>query len=141
MTHPLSNSAGRGPVLGNAELIAFILTSDAARAKAFYGGTLGYPVLSEDSFAVVFDVNGTVLRAAVSNGPVAAAPHTVLGWRVDEIESSVAALAAAGIAFERYDGMGQDEHGIWHAPGGAKVAWFKDPDGNVLSLSQHPDAA
>ena len=121
--------------LANAHLVAFVGTSDPSRAKAFYGGKLGLRLLSEDQFALVFDAGGTTLRVAIAP-EVHAAPYTVLGWNVKDIEATVGALRGAGIEFERYDGMRQDAAGIWKAPGGARVAWFKDPDGNTLSVSQ-----
>jgi catechol 2,3-dioxygenase-like lactoylglutathione lyase family enzyme len=91
----------------------------------------------EDDFAVVFDLNGTMLRLSEVK-TFTPQPFTVLGWAVPDIEAAVRALKAKGVIFNIYDGMGQDALGIWSAPGGtAKVAWFPDPDGNVLSLSQH----
>lgn len=123
-------------MLASAKIVAFVATSDQARAKAFYGGTLGLPLISEDGFALVFDAHGTPLRVVVVR-ELTPAPYTVLGWDVDDIAATVRGLAAAGVRFERYPGMEQDDLGIWSSPGGAKVAWFKDPDGNVLSVSQH----
>jgi len=113
-----------------------LATSDAARAKAFYGEVLGLRVVSEDGFAVVFDTQGTMLRVAIVR-EVVPAPYTVLGWDVRDIAAIVRGLAAAGVVFERYAWLQQDDLGIWNSPGGAKVAWFKDLDGNVLSVSQH----
>jgi len=120
----------------SAKAISFIITRDRAAAKAFYGGVLGFTLTHEDDFAAVFDLNGTMLR--VSTVPDhAPQPHTVLGWEVADIESTVRSLAAAGVTFNIYDGFGQDALGIWSAPGGTnKVAWFADLDGNVLSLTQ-----
>jgi catechol 2,3-dioxygenase-like lactoylglutathione lyase family enzyme len=123
-------------VLASAKVVAFLATSDAARAKAFYGEVLGLRLLSEDGFAVVFDANGTTLRVAIVQD-VVPAPYTVLGWDVDDIAATAQRLSVAGVDFERYAWLQQDELGIWSAPSGAKVAWFKDLDGNVLSLSQH----
>ncbi len=123
-------------MLAKFPIVAFVATSDASRAKAFYGGVLGLPLISEDEFAVVFDAHGTMLRVAIV-GEVVLAPYTVLGWDVDDIAATVRGLATAGVQFERYPWMEQDKIGIWSAPSGAKVAWFKDPDGNVLSVSQH----
>jgi hypothetical protein len=91
--------------------------------------------LSEDPYALVYDANGVMLRVT----PVAELrPHgfTILGWHVDDIRSKVEELAAAGVTFERFQGLPQDHLGIWTSPSDAKVAWFKDPDGNILSLSQ-----
>ena len=123
-------------MLAKFPIVAFVATSDASRAKAFYGGVLGLPLISEDEFAVAFDAHGTMLRVAIV-GDVVLAPYTVLGWGVADIAATVRGLAAAGVQFERYPWMKQDKIGIWSAPSGAKVAWFKDPDGNVLSVSQH----
>jgi uncharacterized glyoxalase superfamily protein PhnB len=122
-------------------LIGFVATVDGERAKAFYGGVLGLPLVSDDEFAAVFVAAGTVLRVQKVRGHVPL-PFTTLGWQVADLASAVTGLAARGVRFERYEGMPQDELGIWAAPGGAKVAWFKDPDGNVLSLSENtaPDA-
>ena len=123
-------------MLASAKVVAFLATSDAARAKAFYGEVLGLRLLSEDGFAVVFDAQGTMLRVTIVQ-EVVPAPYTVLGWDVRDIAAMVSGLAEAGVVFERYAWLQQDELGIWSAPGGAKVAWFKDLDGNVLSVSQH----
>ena len=123
-------------MLASSKVVAFLATSDAARAKAFYGEVLGLRVLSEDSFAVVFDAHGTTLRVAIVQD-VVPAPYTVLGWDVGDITAVVRGLAGAGVVFERYGWLQQDELGIWSAPSGTKVAWFKDLDGNVLSVSQH----
>ena len=110
-------------------------TTDPARAKSFYGGVLGLTLVSEDTFALVFDAQGTTLRVTVVP-EIVLAPYTVLGWNVADITAATRGLVQAGAQFERYPSMKQDELGIWSAPGGAKVAWFKDADGNVLSLSQ-----
>jgi catechol 2,3-dioxygenase-like lactoylglutathione lyase family enzyme len=124
-------------MLGSAELVAFIATTDAQRARAFYEGTLGLRFVSDDGFALVFDANGTTLRVQKVES-VTAARGTVLGWKVPDNAAAVRELAGRGVAFERFPGMEQDEAGIWTTPGG-KVAWFKDPDGHLLSLSQADD--
>jgi catechol 2,3-dioxygenase-like lactoylglutathione lyase family enzyme len=123
-------------VLGSAKIVAFAATSDAARAKAFYRDVLGLRLVSEDGFALVFDAHGTMLRVALVKD-VVAAPYTVLGWEVADMAATVRGLGEAGVQFERYPWMQQDELGIWRTPDGGAVAWFKDPDGNLLSLSQH----
>jgi catechol 2,3-dioxygenase-like lactoylglutathione lyase family enzyme len=123
-------------MLASAKLVAFVTVSNAARARAFYRDVLGLRLVSEDNFALVFDANGTMLRVAIA-AHVTAAPYTVLGWEIGDIEATVRELAAAGVRCERYPGMAQDELGIWQSPSGARVAWFKDPDGNTLSVSQH----
>jgi catechol 2,3-dioxygenase-like lactoylglutathione lyase family enzyme len=122
--------------LGSAKLVAFVTVSNATRARAFYRDVLGLRLVSEDNFALVFDANGTMLRVAIA-AHVTAAPYTALGWEVADIAATVRELAAAGVQFERYPGMQQDDLGIWQSPSGARVAWFKDPDGNTLSVSQH----
>jgi len=122
-------------VLGSYKLIAFVATRDPARAKAFYAGSLGLRLVSEDPFAMVFDAHGTMLR--VSNvQELAPAKYTVLGWEVPDIAATVKQLREAGIHLEQYGLKGQDELGVWTAPSGARVAWFKDPDGNILSVTQ-----
>lgn len=116
-------------------IIAFIPATDLARARAFYEHTLGLPIVDQDEFACVFDANGTMLRVtAVST--VATPGYTVLGWRVADIAAVVQALTLKGARFTRYEGMDQDLSGIWTSPGGDKVAWFTDPDGNNISLTQ-----
>jgi len=121
--------------VGAREIIAFVGTTDPRRAKAFYRDTLGLVLRSEVQFALEFDAHGTMLRVSTVQ-EVAAAEYTVLGWRVPNIVTAVRELQRAGVRFERYAGMGQDEHGIWKSPGGARIAWFKDPDGNTLSVTQ-----
>ncbi|NUP12825.1 MAG: VOC family protein [Polyangiaceae bacterium] len=124
-------------MLGNQTLTAFVATADATRAKAFYGDVLGLELTSEDPFAIVFRAaNATVRVQKVTS--LTPQPFTALGWAVDDIAAIAAALVQRGVRLERYEGMGQDETGIWTSPGGARVAWFKDPDGNVLSVTQHP---
>ena len=123
-------------VLSDSKLVAFAATIDPGRAKRFYAGTLGLRLVSEDGFALVFDANGTPLRVSTVR-EMTPASYTVLGWEVQDIVAATKALADAGVVFERYAGLVQDEHGIWTAPDGARVAWFKDPDGNVLGITQH----
>jgi catechol 2,3-dioxygenase-like lactoylglutathione lyase family enzyme len=122
-------------VLSSARLTAFIATKNAARAKAFYEGTLGLTLVSEDHFATVFNANGTTLRVTPVH-EIAIGAYTVLGWEVADIEGAVSGLVSQGVLFERFPGLPQDENGIWEAPGGTRVAWFKDPDGNILSVAQ-----
>ena len=120
----------------SAKAVSFIVARDRAAAKACYGGTLGFPLTHEDDFAAVYDQNGTMLRISTMPDHVAQG-HTVLGWDVPDIEEAVTALRDKGVAFTVYEGFGQDALGIWTVPGGTtKVAWFTDPDGNVLSLTQ-----
>jgi|SRR6185437_387914 len=124
-------------MLGDKKLVAFIAARDAARAKAFYGGTLGLRLLSEDAFALVFDANGTMLRVQIVPD-AGTANYTRLGWEVADINSIASALEAAGCSLQRFPGMNQDEHGIWISPVGARVAWIRDPDDNLLSITQFP---
>ena len=120
----------------SAKAITFILTRDRAKAIPFYRDLLGFPLVSEDMFAAVFDLNGTMLRISTVETHQAG-PTTVLGWEVPDIAGAVKALKANGVEFNIYDGFGQDELGIWTSPASdAKVAWFKDSDGNVLSLTE-----
>jgi len=122
-------------MLGNAPIIAFVSTVDAARAKAFYRDKLGLSFVSEDPFALVFDAHGIMLRVSIvrEHSP---AQQTVLGWHVTDIEATVTGLGKAGIKFQRYDGLKQDDRGIWTSPDGGRIAWFKDPDGNTLSITE-----
>ena len=119
-------------------MIGFLMTAQPENAQVFFSQKLGFQFLRDDGFALVFDANGTMLRIAKMKS-VTPAQGTVLGWQVQNIESAVKELANAGITFERYDFMHPDPQGVVTFPGGDKVAWFKDPDGNVLSLSQHVD--
>jgi catechol 2,3-dioxygenase-like lactoylglutathione lyase family enzyme len=122
-------------MLGHGKLMAFVATTDGKRARQFYGETLGLAIVHDDGFALVCDANGTSLRIQKVES-LRPQGFTALGWEVADVEATVDGLVARGIEFERFDGMGQDARGIWKAPGGARVAWFKDPDGNVLSVTQ-----
>jgi predicted enzyme related to lactoylglutathione lyase len=117
-------------------LIAFIPTKDAARARVFYEEQLGLRFVSDDSFAVVMDANGTMVRIA-RVGEFTPAPFTILGWQVEDIHRAITEMISKGLQFTRYSFLQQSEDGVWTAPDGTKVAWFSDPDGNTLSLSQH----
>lgn len=116
-------------------LTACVATTDAERATSFYGETLGLPLIDDDGFALVFRTAQALLRIQKlpQHAPLA---HTALGWQVNDVAAAVATLTERGVRFERYAGMAQDESGVWRSPAGAKVAWFKDPDGNILSLSE-----
>jgi predicted enzyme related to lactoylglutathione lyase len=117
------------------KVISFVATQNPTRALKFYAETLGLTLISDDPFAMVFNANGTMLRVQKVQ-ELLPAKHTVLGWDVPDILETIKELTARGVRFERYDGLAQDEAGVWTTPSGAKVAWFKDPDGNTLSLTQ-----
>jgi catechol 2,3-dioxygenase-like lactoylglutathione lyase family enzyme len=122
-------------MLENAALVAFVPVTDLTRARAFYEGTLGLRVQSADDYGCVLVSNGTIVRLA-QVGEYERPAHTVLGWEVPFITETVAALTAAGVVLHRYEGMGQDELGVWAAPSGYRVAWFPDSEGNTLSLTE-----
>jgi catechol 2,3-dioxygenase-like lactoylglutathione lyase family enzyme len=124
-------------MLSRCDLIGFIPTKDPTKARTFYEQTLGLRFLSDDTFALVMEAKGNMIRI-VQVKDFTPFAFTILGWEVSNIEHEVATLAARGVVFKRYAWLEQTDSGIWTAPGGAKVAWFQDPDGNVLSLSQHP---
>ncbi len=121
-------------MLDNAPLIAFVSVTDATRAKHFYAELLGLELVGESPFALEFDCAGTMLRATLASH-VSPAPYTVLGWQVADMEMTTGALRRAGVELQMFDGLEQTPDGIWLSPGGAKVAWFKDPDGNLLSVT------
>lgn len=122
-------------MLADAAPIAFIPSTDLARSRQFYEETLGQTVVAEDNFAVVLDVRGTPVRVVKVGDEFDPQPFTVFGWQVEDLDAEIAALTDRGVAFLRFEGMEQDEAGAWRAPGGTRVAWFQDPDGNTLSLS------
>jgi catechol 2,3-dioxygenase-like lactoylglutathione lyase family enzyme len=122
-------------ILKTAPIIAFVATTTPARAKHFYADTLGLRLVSEDGFALTFDAGGTMLRVA-SVKELNPAGYTVLGWLVPNIKEAIGELVKKGVSFQRYGFFEQDGLGIWSAPSGAKVAWFLDPDGNTLSLTE-----
>jgi len=116
-------------------LVAFVATTQSVRARAFYEGILDLHFVSEDDFAVVYDVQGIQLRVQ-KVATLQPQSHTALGWSVTSIDQVVRAIAAKGCKFERYDFLRQDDAGIWKSPSGARIAWLKDPDGNLLSLTE-----
>ena len=123
-------------MLRSARIVAFVPIRDSKHSRPFYEGMLGLRFISDDQFALVMEANGTMLRLA-KVGKFTPAHFTVMGWEVSTIEEAVAGLKKNGVQFEIFPGLPQDEAGIWTTPNGDKVAWFKDPDGNILSLSQH----
>ena len=123
-------------MLGSYVIAAFVPTKDSQKARAFYECVLGLRFVKDDGFALVMDANGIMLRIAKAPD-FKPAPFTILGWKVSGIEKVVAGLQGKGVTFERFSFFQQDKLGIWIAPTGDKVAWFKDPDGNILSVSEH----
>lgn len=123
-------------MLSDARPVAFVATSDYARARGFYEGVLGLRVAKQDDYALVLEAGGAALRVVKLNG-VTPSPHTVFGFETSDVPGAAAWLKARGVGFERYDFLGpaQGPDGVWTGPGGAQVAWFKDPDGNLLSIS------
>ena len=122
-------------MLSKSNLISFAATSNATKSRQFYEETLGLTFVSGDQFALVFEANGTMLRIQKVD-QVNPHGYTALGWRVADIKKEVQLLSQRGVRLTRYEGMNQDEHGIWTAPSKAKIAWFTDPDGNILSLTE-----
>jgi catechol 2,3-dioxygenase-like lactoylglutathione lyase family enzyme len=119
-------------------LVAFVPSADLDRSRTFYRDVLGLPVEEFNSFACVMRSGEVMLRVTRVDG-LTPQSFTVLGWQVSDIGHCVAELAAKGVVFEHFDGMGQDATGVWSTPDGSKVVWFKDPDGNTLSLTQFAD--
>jgi catechol 2,3-dioxygenase-like lactoylglutathione lyase family enzyme len=125
--------------LGKYNIIGFVTIVDVERAKEFYRDKLGLRLVSEEPpFALAFEANGIMLRLVMGK-EITPARGTVLGWEVPNAAAAVKDLERAGVKFERFPPMVQDDLGIWTTPTGAKVAWFKDPDGNILSISEHPE--
>jgi len=121
--------------LADSDLIAFVPTKDMSKARPFYERTLGLKLEGSSPVACAFRANGVLLRL-IAVEQLTPYPFTVLGWSVEDIATTVAGLTANGVAFERIEGVEQDDLGVWLSPGGARVAWFKDPDANTLSLTQ-----
>src|SRR5215469_6331500 len=121
-------------MLENKELKAFVPTSKPDKAKIFYRDVLGLRLVSEDNYALEFDANGTRVRVTIVEN-LKPQVFTIIGWNVDDISSTIKALNLKQVFCEKYSFLQQDDLGIWLAPSGSKVAWFKDPDGNVLSLT------
>jgi catechol 2,3-dioxygenase-like lactoylglutathione lyase family enzyme len=126
-------------MLGSSDIVAFVPSRSPRKSRSFYENTLGLEFISDDQFASVFDANDVMVRVVdvSSIDGFKPFPFTILGWSVDDIGKTVKGLQKKGVKFERYEGMDQDQLGIWTSPSGARIAWFKDPDGNVLSLSEH----
>ena len=124
-------------MLDSTNIVAFVPTKDSAKAREFYEGVLGLRFVKDDGFAMVLDANGIMIRVAKVGNDFTPAQFTILGWQVSRIEGVVRDLQKKGVHFEIFGLFKQDELGIWTAPTGDKVAWFKDPDGNILSVSEH----
>jgi catechol 2,3-dioxygenase-like lactoylglutathione lyase family enzyme len=124
-------------MLGNHDIMAFVATTLADRTRDFYERALGLKFIEDSPFALVFDANGIMLRVQKVK-EFQPTSHTALGWNVPDIRAAVEGLMSRGVRFERYEGVAQDDLGVWSAPGGAQVTWFKDPSGNILSLTQFP---
>jgi catechol 2,3-dioxygenase-like lactoylglutathione lyase family enzyme len=122
-------------VLGDADLVAFVATADAGRARDFYERVLELRLVEDGPFALVFDAGGVPVRVQKVDR-VSPPSGTVLGWSVPDVGAVVRGLSERGVSVLIYDGMSQDELGIWTSPGGARIAWFSDPDGNVLSVTE-----
>ena len=122
-------------MLANGILKAFIPTVNPQEAILFYRDLLGFELMSEDDYAMEFNANGTLLRVTIVNEFVPQ-PFTILGWNIENLVFTVRQFNNKNIYFEIFDFLEQDDLGIWNSPGGAKVAWFKDPDGNILSLTE-----
>lgn len=118
-------------------LMGFVGVSDLDAAQKFYGDTLGLELTDERPFALGARIGDAMVRITAVGTPVVA-PYTVLGWGVEDLAATIDELAGRGVAFARFDGLEQDGHGVWTAPGGAKIAWFRDPDGNTVSLTEFP---
>ena len=123
-------------MLSSSKIVGFVPTKDSQKAQAFYEGKLGFQFVSDDQFALVMRAGETMIRIAKAQD-FTPAPYTVLGWEVRDIEAIVRWLTQRGVVFEKYPFVQDRELGIWTTPGGDKVAWFKDADGNILSVSQH----
>jgi hypothetical protein len=123
-------------MLGAAKMMGFVLTKDHGVAREFYEGKLEFAFVSQDQFALVVQAGEHKIRI-VKMPSFTALPSTILGWQVQRIEDVARWLRERGVTLEKYPFVQDQELGIWTAPGGDRVAWFKDPDGNVLSISEH----
>ena len=122
-------------MLTSAPAIAFLPSTDLDRSRRFFADVLGLPVVELTAFALVLRAGPTMVRVTKVDD-LRVQPFTVFGWQVSDIDGAVADLTGRGVTFLRYDGLAQDGHGVWATPGGDRVAWFTDPDGNTLSLTE-----
>jgi len=123
-------------MLSDPKITAFIPTIQIGQARRFYKDVLGLELVSQDDYAIEFQGSGAILRITFVN-EFKPHPFAVLGFKIDDINSQVKSLSEKGVAFEKYDSLEMNHLGIWIAPSKAKVAWFKDPDGNLLSLTEY----
>ena len=123
-------------MLNRAQVVAFAATAEPARALVFYRDVLGLELVADSPFALLFNANGVSLRVQKVQ-KVSVSGYTALGWNVDDIAATAAGLRARGVVCERFPGLTQDADGIWRTPDGAQVAWFRDVDGNLISITQH----
>ncbi len=123
--------------LSRCPLVAFVPAKNVETAKRFYRDTLQLRFVAQTPFALVFDAAGVALRVTIVHD-LTPAEYTVLGWQVSDVAAAVCELRERGVQFKKHPGMQQDDLGIWTSPDGARIAWFTDPDGNVLSLTQSP---
>jgi catechol 2,3-dioxygenase-like lactoylglutathione lyase family enzyme len=121
-------------MLTDKKVKTFVSTSNVQGSKKFYNELLGFKLLSEDDYGVELEMNNTVLRVVTVAEPIQLQKFTILGWTVPDIHDTINFLKSKDITFEQYSFMEQDELGIWTAPDGTRVAWFKDPAGNLLSI-------
>ena len=119
-----------------AKMVGFVMTTDPRKAKAFYGDVLGFQLIDEDEYALVYDANGTMIRIGKAK-EFKPAQGTILGWEVEDIHTAIRELVPRGVRFEQWGLPFMKQDGVWTPPNGDRVAWFKDPEGNVLSISQH----
>ena len=117
------------------EPVLFLATADADRSRAFYEKVLGLSFVADEPYALIFRIGDLMLRIQKVDR-VPKVSYTVLGWAVQNIRPTVVTLSKAGVVFRRYDGLDQDDLGVWRSPSGGLVAWFQDPDGNTLSLTE-----
>ena len=122
-------------MLSSEKLVGFVATAAPAKSQEFYENTLGLQLLESSPFAMVFKAGSTTVRVQMVQSVVVSG-YTALGWQVSNIARTVDELASRGVKFQRYEGMNQNEAGIWRTPDGSQVAWFKDPDGNTLSVTE-----
>src|SRR4029078_5875093 len=136
LTSPFNHTRRAMPILS--KMIGFVVTTDSEKAKALYGDRLVFRLISSDQYALAFDANGTMLRVTKAQ-QFTPSRGTVVGWKVENIPAPVGELTSRGVHFEQFNlpFMKQDELGVWSAPNGDQVAWFKHPDGNTLSVSRH----